>query len=67
MPPKSHKAMSKRRRKIKFQSLIAFAVTRNASGEPEALTVFSGRRALTRALSPKIASMLVAALSHEGQ
>ncbi len=67
MSPKSRKAMSKRRRKIKFQSLTAFAVTRNASGEPEALTVFSGRRALTRALTPQIASMLVAALSPEGQ
>lgn len=67
MSTKTNKAASKRRRKIKFQSLAAFAVIRNASGEPEALTVFSGRRSLTRALSPQITSMLVAALSHEGQ
>lgn len=67
MSPKSGKAMSKRRRKIKFQSLTAFAVTCSACGEPEALTVFSGRRALTRVLNPQMVSMLVAALSPEGQ
>lgn len=67
MSTKTNKAASKRRRKIKFQSLTAFAVTRNACGDPEALTIFSGRRSLTRALPPQMASMLVAALSPEGQ
>ncbi len=67
MSTKTKNAVSKRRRKIKAQSLLAFAVIRNASGQPESLTMYSGRRSLTRALSPQITSMLVAALSPEGQ
>lgn len=67
MSTKTDKAASKRRRKIKAQSLLAFAVTRNACGQPESMTMYSGRRSLTRALPPQMASMLVAALSPEGQ
>lgn len=60
-------SLSRRRQKIKVRHAMAFAVTRNASGEVEALTVFAGRRALTREISPQLAASLVAALipSHQ--
>ena len=64
---KSTKFLSSRRKKIKARSFLAFAVTRNASGEPKELTVFSGRRSLSRAISPELAAMLVQALSPEIQ
>lgn len=61
------KHVSLRRQKNKVRHAMVFAVTRNASGEVEALTVFAGRRALTREISPQLAASLVAALipSHQ--
>lgn len=57
--------ISRRRRGMAIRSNLAFAVSRSPAGEPESLTVFVGRRCLTRALSPGEVSMLQAALSPE--
>jgi hypothetical protein len=64
---KAIKVLSRRRRKLKARSQVAFAVTCSAQGEPELLTVFSGRRALVRQLTPGLVSMLLAALSPESR
>ena len=64
---KRSKTTLPRRRKLAVRAQVAFAVTRNERGEPVALTLFAGRRALSRPLSPGMAAALAAHLSPSDQ
>lgn len=59
--------LSRRRRAVAIRARLAFAVARSPLGDIESLTVFAGRRSLTRALSPGEVAMLRAALSPASQ
>lgn len=59
--------ISRRRRKAVIRAHMAFAVSRTATGAPDSLTVFVGRRSLRVPLTPWLARALVHALSPEGQ
>ena len=63
----SRKLLTSRRRKNAVRAGLAFAIRSDAAGAPEALTLFVGRRALTRELSPEMVSMLVEALTRGGR
>ena len=63
MDKRIHSAASARRRKLQAAKQFAFAVARDASGLPVALTMFSGRRALSRDLSCADVQALVQLLS----
>lgn len=51
MAKRIHSAVSARRRKLQATKQFAFAVAHDASGLPVGLTMFSGRRSLSRDLS----------------
>ncbi len=59
---------NRRRQARRVARSMAFAVTHSAVGEADSVTVFSGRRALTRSLRPGEAAALAALLTstHRG-
>lgn len=63
----SKRELSVRRQKLAVRAALAFSVAKGADGVPESITLFRGRRALTRELSPGLLAMLSAALSPAGQ
>lgn len=54
---------SNRRRKLAISQAVCFAVVEQPGQESLSLTLFSGRRALTRMLSPEVAEALARLLS----
>jgi hypothetical protein len=63
MAKRIHSAVSARRRKLQAAKQVAFAVAHDFSGRPVSLTIFSGRRALSRELSCADAHVLVQLLT----
>lgn len=60
--------LSRRRRKLAVRQNSCFAIAQPLDGAGDVeLTLFAGRRALTRVLTPVIAAALAHALSRGGQ